>query len=397
MFSISTNIFAFIVYVLLLLVELIFLKIFELNYGPVWAVTTLFYIALIAYQVLMKTNEYLDKTKVKDILTKIMDSVNGIPLVNQNDRIIIKWDVIFKKLIDKKEYMLYDNIVKVKTKTIDYYVNRYPSLLFDGSTDMIEGNQKIDLNSVVIGKRSKDKLEAKDTEISEELKKKLYIRYLDSYKVTFANYDSSVSVDIIVNDEYEPQNYEKFGIRPDKRYDGFSVVAYYKDERYVIVNRTMVFNKCIDKEKWLYRNIERLRQCAQNISEGIKEYEIIVDDLSLADFLSDYTEDEQNHVPFLHFERIEDNMLIFSGMENSKKLVKAYCSLVTNQNGFEIQLVRYELILDEKSEVVEAEKTVAIGNSYQPLITILEKMPLVVNNIRAVISNKDIDEIVIKQ
>ena len=36
---------------------------------------------------------------------------------------------------------------------------------------------------------------------------------------------------------------EKLGIEPDDRYDGFSLVAYYKDQKYVMVPRTMVFGK----------------------------------------------------------------------------------------------------------------------------------------------------------
>lgn len=397
MFSITTNIFMFIVYILLLVVEFVFLKIFDLEFSPAWMVTTLFYIALIAYQVLLKTNEYLDKTKVRDILLKIMDTVVGIPLINQNDKIVIKWDVIFKKLIDKKEYELYDNIIKVKTKTIDHYVNRYPSLLFDNSTDMIEGNHKIDLNTVVSGKGTKSDNELKDIKIDEEITKRLYIKYLSTDKVTFANYDSSIYVDVVVNDEYEPQEYEKLKIKPDKRYDGFSVVAYYKDEKYMIVNRTMVFEKCIDKEKWLYRNTDRLMQCVQNIVDGIKEYSIIVDDISLADYISDYIDNESNKIPAFHFECIEDNLLIFGSMEKGKEIVKAYCSLETNHNGFEIKLVRYEIILDGKSDIVEDERIVAIGSSYQPLITIMEKMPIITNNIRMAISNKDIDCMVLKQ
>ncbi|MGE5631674.1 MAG: hypothetical protein ACM3TR_11330 [Caulobacteraceae bacterium] len=396
MFSITTNIFIFAVYFLILIVEFIFFKLLDLSYGPAWMITTLFYIAVIAYQVLLKTNEYLEKTKVREIIVHIMDTINGIPLLNQDDKLIIKWDIIFKKLIDKKEYVLYDNIIKVKTKTIDHLVNQYPSLLLDSSTDMLESNHNIDLNTVLSSKGSKPVADIRAQEINEELKNKLYVKYLSGDKITFANYDSSIYLDIVVNDEFEPQNYEKLGIRPDKRYDGFSVVAFYKSEKYSIVNRTMVFNKRIDKEKWLYRNIDRLMQCAENIIAGIQEYSIIVDDLALKEITSDYIDNDSGRIPFFHFECIEDNLLIFSGVENGKELVKAYCSLTTNHNGFEINLERYELIIEEQREIVEDEKTVAIGNSYQPLITIMEKMPVITNNIRMAISKKDIDDIVIK-
>lgn len=47
-----------------------------------------------------------------------------------------------------------------------------------------------------------------------------------------------------------------------------------------------------------------------------------------------------------------------------------------------------------KSEILEINKTVAIGNSYDPIITILEKMPQIIKNIELLINNKDIKNIV---
>jgi len=396
MFSITTNIFIFIVYILLLVTEFIFLRIFDIQYSPAWMLTTLFYIAVIAYQVLIKTSEYLDRTKVRDILIRIMDTISGIPLVNKNDKIIIKWDIIFKKLIDKKEFELYDSIMKIKTKTIDYYVNQYPSLLFDNSTRIVEGNQKIDLNTVV-GGRTGSSNELKLPDISEEIAKRLYIKQISNDKVTFTNYDSSVLVDVVINDEFEPQDYERLEVIPDKRYDGFSVVAYYKDKKYVIVNRTMVFNKRIEKEKWLYRNVERLALSVQSIINGSKEYSIHISDADIADYLSDLADVESESVPFFRFECInEEDCLVFSSFDKGKILYKAYCSITSNHTGFEIKLLRYDIITNGGAETIEEEKTIAIGSSYQPLITIMEKMPVIVNNLRLAISNKDIENIVIK-
>ncbi|MHB1391818.1 MAG: hypothetical protein ACYCYE_01855 [Clostridia bacterium] len=396
MFSIATNIFMFAIYFLLLIIEFVFMKILDMGYSTPWLITTLLYIMVIAYQILARTNEYLEKGKVREILFRILDAVNGIPLINKGDKIIIQWDVIFKKLIDKKEYFLYDNIIKTKTRTIDRFVNQYPSLLLDSSMDMIERNNRIDTKSVIPGRGDISKAELKEIEISEEVKNKLFIKYLSTDKVTIANFDSSIYIDILMEDEYEPPGYEKFGIKPDSRYDGFSLIAFHKDQKYVIVPRTMVFNKRIDKEKWLYRNIGTIMQCAENISTGIQNHGIIIDELSLKDVLYDYVEDEPGRIPEFHFECIEDNLLIFSGVEYGKELARAYCSLQTSHNGFEIKLVRYELIIDGVSEIVEDERTVVIGNAYQPLLTIMEKMQIITNNIRLVISKKDIEDFVIK-
>jgi hypothetical protein len=158
----------------------------------------------------------------------------------------------------------------------------------------------------------------------------------------------------------------------------------------------MVFGKRIDKEKWFYRNLDKMLKCAESIAAKTFEYGIVVDDYSLKDMLSDYVEEESGKIPPFHFECIEDNLLIFSGVVNGKENSKAYCSLETSHNGFEIKLVKYELIIDGVSEVVNEEKTIAIGNAYQPLITIMEKMQVITNNIRMVISKKDIENLVIK-
>lgn len=397
LFSIATNLFIFAAYIVVLVIELIFMKILDLSYNMPWLITTLIYIMFIAYQVLARTNEHLEKGKVREILYSIMDAVNGIPLINKDDKIVILWDIIFKKLIDKKSYFLYDNIIKIKTKTIDRYVNQYPSLLLNSTMDMIERkNLKIDTNSLIRGEDNKEKYEDKDLNISEEIKSILFVKYLSNDKITLANFDSSINIDIIMNDEYEPPEYEKFGIKPDNRYDGFSLIAYYKNSKFTIVPRTMVFGKRIDKEKWFYRNISRIIQCGENIAAGIQDYGIIVDELSLKDVLSDYIDDDQDKIPLFHFECIEENYLIFTGTEKGKELAKAYCLLETTPNGFEIKLVKYELIIDDVSEVVDEEKIIAIGTAYQPLIAIMEKMPLIAKNIRMAVSKKDIEDLVIK-
>lgn len=397
MFSIATNLFVFTAYILVLIIEFIFMKIFDFGFSTTWLITTLIYIMFIAYQILARTNEYLEKGKVKEIIYSIMDAVNGIPLINQDNRIVIQWEVIFKKLIDKKAYYLYDNIIKVKTKTIDHYVNQYPSLLLNSSMDIIEKNNRIDTKSLIKRSGKEVEFEDKEQDLSENMKDIIYVKYLNNDKVTFGNYDSSIYVDVLMNEEFEPQEYELLSVKPDPRYDGFSLIAYYKDIKYVIVPRTMVFEKRIDKEKWLYRNIDKIMQCVKNIVSGIQDYEIIIDELSLKDLLSDYYEDSKDKIPELHFDYFEDSVLVFSGSDRGKEIVKAYCLMETSHSGFELKLIKHEIIIDDINEVIEEEeKTIAIGNTYQPLITIMENMPIISNNIKMVISNKDIEELVIK-
>lgn len=102
MISVATNTFVFAVYIFLLIIEYIFTKILYVSFSTPWLITTLIYIMFIIYQILTRVNEQIEKSRVKEILYCIIDAVNGIPLVNKDDKIIIQWDVIFKKLIDGK-------------------------------------------------------------------------------------------------------------------------------------------------------------------------------------------------------------------------------------------------------------------------------------------------------
>jgi hypothetical protein len=53
-------------------------------------------------------------------------------------------------------------------------------------------------------------------------------------------------------------------------------------------------------------------------------------------------------------------------------------------------------MLNDKSSIVDEEKTVAIGNAYQPLLAIMENMQKITQNIRIAIQKKDVQDIVIK-
>ena len=204
MINFSTNIYVFAVYIFLLVIEFIVMKILYISFSTPWLITTLVYIMFIIFQILARTNELIEKNKVKEILYCIIDTVNGIPLFNKDDKIVIQWDVIFKKLIDKKEYLLYDNIIKLKTKTIDHYVNQYPSLLINSSIEMLERKNKINTKSIVKGIEPDPKELSGELNLSEEFKNILFIKYLSSSKLTLTNFDSSIYFDILINDEYEP-------------------------------------------------------------------------------------------------------------------------------------------------------------------------------------------------
>ncbi|HQE65810.1 MAG TPA: hypothetical protein PLE05_03145, partial [Bacillota bacterium] len=158
------------------------MKVLDVNFSTPWLITTLIYIMFIIYQILYRVNEQIEKGRIKEILYCIIDTINGIPLVNKDNKIIIQWDVIFKKLIDKKEYFLYDNIIKIKTKNIDRYVNQYPSLLFNSSMDMLERKSKIDTKSIVKGKESGLDDISKGLDIDEDMKKILFVKYLSNNK-----------------------------------------------------------------------------------------------------------------------------------------------------------------------------------------------------------------------
>lgn len=396
MISVTANIFVFAAYVFLLVIEFVFTRVLYRSFSTPWLITTLIYIMFIIYQILIKTNEQIEKGKVKEILYNIIDEINGVPLINKDNIIIIQWDVIFKKLIDKKEYFLYDNIVKLKTKTIDYYVNRYPSLLINSTIEMMERKNKIDTKSVIKGQHSDSKELSEELDLSEEIMNMLFIKYLSNNKLTLANIDSSIYFDILLNNEYEPPEYEKFGIKPDERYDGFSLVAYYKNKKYILVPRLIIYGKRIDKEKWLYRNIDRIIKSAENIASDMQDYAIIVDELSLKDLMTDYQDEDTEKIPPLYFDSIEDNLLAFTGMGRGKEVVRAYCSLDTNPSGYEIKLIRYVILSDGVREVVEEEKTVALGSAFQPLLVIMEKMPIISNNVRLALLKKDIENFVIK-
>lgn len=397
MYSIATNLVAFLIYVMTMLVEYILFNLFGLPYTTTWLITTLLYVVFIIYQIIARLNEDFEKNKIKQILGEIIDTIDGIPFVNKNEKMHIQWDVVFKRLIDNKANQLYDKIINLKTVHIEQYINKYPSILLDSNIDLIEGKRSFNnLSSFIMGKGEKREMELPDLVENEDFKKRLLIKELSVNRAEFSNYDASIIVNVLLIDEFEPEDYEKRKIAPDPRFDGFSVVLLYKDRKYTVVPKVMVYNKHIDKERWFFRHVEKLLQLANGIVADEQVSAIVPDEGSLKEYLTDNMNNMGDGGNSFYLYRIEDNKIVFVGLVKGSETTKAYCELITNHNGFELNLVRYEIIKEDKKEIVETQQTVVIGSSYQPIITLLEKMPFVSRNISLLVQNKELTDIVIR-
>lgn len=395
MYNISTNIYVFIIFIISLAFELLIIRIIDTSPSLLWGFTLGLYFMFVMYQFLVKINEDSEKEKVKYLLYELMDSVNGIPIINKNERLVIKWDMVFKKLIDNKEFKLYDKIIKAKTIHIDSYVNKYPSLLMDDTVDLRESRINMDLNSTVRGKHKKNKKVDEELVKEDENKRKLFIRDIKHDTMTFTNYNSTIHIDVMLKNEYMPENEPEIDILHDPNYDGFSVWFAYKNNKYNVVPRIIISRKNINKEKWFFDNIDSLLKSATAIVNGETSYTIHVDDFKLLDYLEDMV-DEKEYEPSLTFQKIENDNLIFisnNRMTNTK--TTAYCVLKTAYNKFEVELKQIVIKVGDDEQKVELEKIVAIGSSFQPIVTLLEKMPSLIKNIELVINNKDINSIVI--
>lgn len=395
LYNTSTNIYVFIIFLISLGFELLLTRIIDVSPGLLWGFTMGLYFMFVLYQLLVKINEDSEKEKVRQLLFELMDNINGIPIVNKNERLVIKWDIVFKKLIDNKEFQLYDKVIKAKTIHIDSYVNKYPSLLMDDSVDLRESRYNIDLNSTVRGKKKKNKKADEELVKEEENKRKLFIRDIKHDTMTFMNYDSSIHVDVMLKNEYMPENEQDIELLRDPNYDGFSVWMSYKNNKYNVVPRVIVNKKNINKEKWFFDNIEVLLKSAATIVNGGDNYTLHIDNFKLADYLEDMV-DETEKEPSFKFHILENDRLIFisNDMQNNTKTT-AYCMLKTAYNKFEVILKEIVVKDGEDVQNTELEKTIAIGSSFQPVVTLLEKMPILIKNIELVINNKDINSIVI--
>lgn len=397
MINATSNIIVFIVFVFLLLIEYAFLGMMDVPYAVVWMCTGALYFVFVVYQVMVKINEGMEKNKIKELLNEIFDAIYGIPLVNKEEKMIIKWDIVFKKLIDRNEHQLYEKIIHISTKKIDQYVNMYPSLLLN-NTDVKENRyKKIDLNSVVLSNKSEKENDKNNKELvdEKELKTRLFIKEIGFTKALFTNFDSSIMVEVALNEVKEPYEEMLPTLKETDVVDGFTVFMFYNNNKYVVVPDVVLVNKRIDKEKWFWRNINKLLEIAGSITKGEKAYALNLEEKDLAEYSSDISLQEREKKLELVFHALDGESLVFKSI-NSDIGIMAFCELDTGYNSFELILKKIEKTVGGKKETVELQKTIAIGNSFQPLVTVLEKMLFITNNIKVVIDNKDLSDIVIK-
>lgn len=389
-----TNLYVLIIFFITLTFELLITRLLEVSHGLLWGITIALYFMFVLYQIIMRMNEDSEKNKIKNLLYELMDTIDGIPIMNKNEKLIIKWDIVFKKLVDYKEFSLYDKIAKIKTEYIDSYVNKYPSLLKDDSIDFRKSRYNVDLNSTIKSSRKKEDKAAEELVKDEENKNKLFIRDIKGETASFCNYNSSINFDVLMKNEYVPENAEVLKIEPDPDYDGFSVWMMYQENKYNVVPRVMVNKKLINKEKWFIDHINELLNCASAIANGDTGKVLYVDNFELTAYLKDMPKtDEKNS--FLKFVQLKDKMLIFIGTDKNNKLITANCEFQIGYNRFEVILKTIEIKDEDDTQIIESDKTVAMGTSYEPIVTLLERMPEVTNNIEKIIYNQDLSSIVI--
>jgi hypothetical protein len=374
--------------------ELLITKLMDLSPTLLWGFTIGLYFLFILYQGLIKMNEDAEKNKAKSLIYDLMDTINGIPVMNKNEKLNIKWDIVFKKLVDHKEFEMYDRIIKFKTQNLDMYVNKYPSLLIDDSVDLRESKHNLDLNSTIRSKRKVDKKIAEDLVLDEECKNKLFIRYIKENTAAFSNYNSSIYIDVMIKKEYVPENADEMGIEHDKEYDGFSVWMAYGNNKYNVVPRVMMHKKLINTSKWFVDNIEALLTCATAIVKGDTSQIYFVDNFKLIGYLVDMP--DVNEQSILKFKHLEKDTLIFEGTDENNRTTTAYCEYKPGYNRIEVILKNVEFKSGDTVQNIEIDKTAGIGNGYQPLVTLLEKMPELIKNIDLLINNQDLDSIVLK-
>ena len=392
MFSILTNIISFFIFIIILLIEFILSMLFNIDKTPFFLTTIAVYVVFIIYQIILTLYYFFELNKTKQIINEIINSIKGIPIVNKDEKIIIKWDLIFKDLTEIKNYALYDRIVKFKTKKINLYVNQHPSILFD-NTYMKEYLYNKDLKSFIT-KEGLDSKKDSNLIVDDNLAKKIFISDISDYKITFTNYDSSIIIDTVLINEYEPSNYEKLGIDPNPYYDGFSVCMYYSNKKYSIIPRIVLYGKKINKSKWFFDNIKLFFQFTSRLVEDKQDFKYELNENMLSDYIEDIPKNIHSYKPSILFHSLVKKSLIFKSIDYDKNPATINCSIKNNSNSFEIILDTIEKGEETNKEIIEFYKTVAVGTSYEPILTIFEKLPQIIKNIELVINNKDIKSIV---
>lgn len=392
MFNFLTNIIAFFIFTIIILTEFIISLFIDIDRSFLFLITTAIYSIFIIYQVIITLYYYYELNKAKEIINEIIDSINGIPIVNKDERIIIKWDLIFKDLTDSKNYNLYDKIVRFRTRKLNQYVNQHPSILFD-NTFMKEYAYNKSLKSFV-SKEDSDKVENNELSIDEDIEKRIFINDITSQKVAFTNYNSSIIIDMILINEYEPSDYKKLKIEPDPLYDGFSVNMYYNKKKYTVIPRIVLYGKKIDKNRWFYDNIGLFYEIANNFIEGNKEFKYELNEKILSNYIEKIPKSLYSYKPTILFHSLVKKSLIFKNIDFDKDPAFISCKIENDSNSFEVILETMEKGDEDEKEIIEFNKTVAVGTSYEPILIVFENLPQIIKNIEQVINGKNIDNIV---
>lgn len=392
MFGFLTNIITFFAFLILILIEFIVSMFLDIDRTSLFLITIAVYSIFIFYQIILTLYYYYELNKAKEIINEIISSIKGIPIINKNEKIIIKWDLIFKELTDKKNYALYDKIAKYKTSKISQYVNQHPSILFD-NTFMKEYVYNKNLKSFI----TKDGFDKKKDGVftnDEDIEKRIFINDITEQKITFTNYNSSTIIDVILVNEYEPSDYEDLNIEPNPLYDGFSVSMYYDKKKYSIIPRIILYGKKINKSMWFIDNIKLFHEIANNFIKGEKDFKYELNEKMLSEYIENIPKNIYSYKPTILFHSLVKQSLVFKNIDFDKDPATIYCNIESNRNSFEVMLETIEKGDEADKEIIEFNKTVAVGTSYEPMLVIFESLPQIIKNIELIISGKDVENIV---
>lgn len=392
MFGFLTNIITFFAFLILILIEFIVSMFLDIDRTSLFLITIAVYSIFIFYQIILTLYYYYELNKAKEIINEIISSIKGIPIINKNEKIIIKWDLIFKELTDKKNYALYDKIAKYKTSKISQYVNQHPSILFD-NTFMKEYVYNKNLKSFI----TKDGFDKKKDGVftnDEDIEKRIFINDITEQKITFTNYNSSTIIDVILVNEYEPSDYEDLNIEPNPLYDGFSVSMYYDKKKYSIIPRIILYGKKINKSMWFIDNIKLFYEIANNFIKGEKDFKYELNEKMLSEYIENIPKNIYSYKPTILFHSLVKQSLVFKNIDFDKDPATIYCNIESNRNSFEVMLETIEKGDEADKEIIEFNKTVAVGTSYEPMLVIFESLPQIIKNIELIISGKDVENIV---
>ena len=392
MFGFLTNIITFFAFLILILIEFIVSMFLDIDRTSLFLITIAVYSIFIFYQIILTLYYYYELNKAKEIINEIINSIKGIPIINKNEKIIIKWDLIFKELTDKKNYALYDKIAKYKTSKISQYVNQHPSILFD-NTFMKEYVYNKNLKSFI----TKDGFDKKKDGVftnDEDIEKRIFINDITEQKITFTNYNSSTIIDVILVNEYEPSDYEDLNIEPNPLYDGFSVSMYYDKKKYSIIPRIILYGKKINKSMWFIDNIKLFYEIANNFIKGEKDFKYELNEKMLSKYIENIPKNIYSYKPTILFHSLVKQSLVFKNIDFDKDPATIYCNIESNRNSFEVMLETIEKGDEADKEIIEFNKTVAVGTSYEPMLVIFESLPQIIKNIELIISGKDVENIV---